>query len=298
MKKIGFIGLGDMGIFMSRNLIRAGYSVKGFDVSEERMKQFQQNGGIVCKTNAQVGTDIDVAIIMVVTAQQVETVLFGENGLMEKMRPGSRVIIAATIGDKPMMELAERAAAKDVQIIDCAVTGGQIGAEAGSLAMMIAAPKADFEACRDIFDVLGKTIVYVGERPGMGQTVKNCNGVMSALSTVAVCEAMALGAKAGVDPKIVAEVLGNGSCGSPLFRNYAEKIISRKFSGGGVQLKLLYKDTNLVMEMATRLGIPLYGTSVCNEVIHAAMARFPGEDCWSPVKLYEEITGVPVESEE
>ena len=220
--------------------------------------------------------------------------LFGEHGLMESMAKGTTVIVTATIGTKPMMEIAAQAAEYGVNVVDCAVTGGQIGAENASLAMMVAAPKEVIDSCMNILQVLGKTIVVAGDKAGMGQTVKNCNGVMSALCTIATCEAMALGVKAGVDPQVIAQVLGNGSCGSPLFRNYAEKIISRKFSGGGVQLKLLYKDTNIVMDMARELGIPLYGTSVCNEVIHAAMTKYPGEDCWSPVKLYEEITGVEV----
>lgn len=294
MQKIGFIGLGDMGIYMSKNLLKAGHMVKGFDVSQARLQQFAENGGVVCQSSAEVGRDIDVAIVMVVTGDQVRSVLFGEHGLMESMAKGTTVIVTATIGTKPMMEIAAQAAEYGVNVVDCAVTGGQIGAENASLAMMVAAPKEVIDSCMNILQVLGKTIVVAGDKAGMGQTVKNCNGVMSALCTIATCEAMALGVKAGVDPQVIAQVLGNGSCGSPLFRNYAEKIISRKFSGGGVQLKLLYKDTNIVMDMARELGIPLYGTSVCNEVIHAAMTKYPGEDCWSPVKLYEEITGVEV----
>ena len=294
MQKIGFIGLGDMGIYMSKNLLKAGHMVKGFDVSQARLQQFAENGGVVCQSSAEVGRDIDVAIVMVVTGDQVRSVLFGEHGLKESMAKGTTVIVTATIGTKPMMEIAAQAAEYGVNVVDCAVTGGQIGAENASLAMMVAAPKEVIDSCMNILQVLGKTIVVAGDKAGMGQTVKNCNGVMSALCTIATCEAMALGVKAGVDPQVIAQVLGNGSCGSPLFRNYAEKIISRKFSGGGVQLKLLYKDTNIVMDMARELGIPLYGTSVCNEVIHAAMTKYPGEDCWSPVKLYEEITGVEV----
>lgn len=294
MKKIGFVGLGDMGIYMSKHLIDAGYTVKGFDVSQTRMEQFKENGGIPCASSAEVGAETDIAVIMVVTAAQVESVLFGERGLMETMKSGSSIIVTATIGDKPMMKIAKRVSESGVNVVDCAVTGGQTGARDATLAMMVAAPKSVLEDCIEILNLLGKTIVPVGEKPGMGQVVKNCNGVMSALCTIASCEAMALGVKAGVDPKIIAQVLGNGSCGSPLFRNYAEKMISRKFSGGGVQLKLLYKDTNLVMDMARELEVPLYGTAVCNEIIHAAMKKFPGEDCWSPVKLYEEITGIEV----
>lgn len=294
MQRIGFVGLGDMGIYMSKNLLKAGYSVKGFDVSEARMKQFVENGGIPCANSAEVGCGIDVAIVMVVTGDQVRSVLFDEHGLLENMTKGATVIVTATIGTKPMMDIAAQAAEQGINVVDCAVTGGQVGAENASLAMMVAAPKAVVDSCMDVLKIMGKTIVVAGEQAGMGQTVKNCNGVMSALCTIATCEAMALGAKAGVDPQVIAQVLGNGSCGSPLFRNYAEKIISRKFVGGGVQLKLLYKDTNIVMDMARELGVPLYGTAVCNEVIHAAMAQFPGEDCWSPVKLYEAITGVEV----
>ena len=98
MQKIGFIGLGDMGIYMSKNLLKAGHMVKGFDVSQARLQQFAENGGVVCQSSAEVGRDIDVAIVMVVTGDQVRSVLFGEHGLMESMAKVTTVIVTATIG--------------------------------------------------------------------------------------------------------------------------------------------------------------------------------------------------------
>ena len=294
MKRIGFIGLGDMGVFMSKNLIASGYPVKGFDISEKRLEQFAKNGGVPCGSSKDVGMNTDIVIIMVVTAEQAEAVLFGENGLLEKMEVGKTVIITSTIGEQAMRDIAAKAGEKGIHIVDCAVTGGQIGAEEGTLAMMAAAPKEVLDSCMEVLQIIGETIVSVGEEPGMGQAVKNCNGIMSAMTTIAVCEAMALGAKAGIAPQVLTQVIGNGVCGSPLFRNYAEKIMSRRFEGGGVQLKLLYKDTNLLMNMAKDLGVPRYATAVCNQVIHAAMAKYPNEDCWAPVKLYEEVSGKEV----
>ncbi|MGI6175780.1 MAG: NAD(P)-dependent oxidoreductase [Christensenellales bacterium] len=294
MQKIGFIGLGDMGIYMSRNLLRAGYFVQGFDMNPERMEQFKQNGGLPCSSNRQVGENIDVAVIMVFNADQVRSVMFEKNGLLETLREGATVIITATIGMKSMEDIAAEAAKKGIHIIDCAVTGGQIGAEAGVLTMMVSGSKDTIDECRDILDVIGTMLVIVGDKPGYGQLMKHCNGILSTICTIGTCEAMAFGIKAGLDPQQMIEVLGNGTGSSPTFKHDSNKILSRQFSGGGVQLKTLYKDTNLLMEMAKDLEVPLYETAICNEIIHAAFKKFPTEDNWAIIKLYEDIIGVEV----
>lgn len=296
MKKVGFIGLGDMGIYMSHNLMKAGYPVNGYDMNEARVQQFAANGGQACGSSAEVAKNSDIVFIMVLNGDQVKTVMYGEHGLMESIRPDTKIIITATIGDKPMAEVAQKALKQQVQVVDCAVTGGQSGAANGNLTLMVAAPQKALDECMPILKIIGEKIVVAGERPGMGQIVKNCNGVLSALCTIATCEALTLGVKAGVSPEPIIDVLSNGTGSSPIFKNYSAKIIERVFSGGGSQLKLLYKDTNIVMEMATRLNVPVYGTAVCNEVIHAAMAKYPGEDIWASAKLYEEVAGIEIRS--
>lgn len=294
MHKIGFIGLGDMGIYMSRNMLKGGFSIKGFDISEARRDQFAKNGGVPCNSCAEVGIDIDVAVIMVVSGEQVESVMLGDNGIFETLKEGATVIVIATIGDKPMVEIARRAAIKGVEVIDCAVTGGQKGADMGTLAMMVSGKKPVYEASKPILEAMGKTIVYAGEKPGMGQVVKACNGVMSAITTIGICEALVLGVKAGVTPEVILEVVGNGTAGSYMFSHYTAKIMNREFENNGARLALLYKDINPVMELAREMGIPLHATAAANETIHAGMTRYPTQDIWAVMKLFEEMAGIEV----
>ena len=167
---IGFIGLGDMGLCMARNLIGAEFDVIGFDLREERLELLEQAGGRRGLSPAEVGTDAEAVFIMVMTGQQAELVLFGQQGLVGSMKQGSTVLLTATIEPSEAEALGKRVQEAGLQMIDSPVSGGQNGAEAGTLAMMAAGPRSVWEANLPRMQAVGGNIFHVGEKVGMGQT--------------------------------------------------------------------------------------------------------------------------------
>ena len=294
MKKIGFIGIGDMGTYMAKNLLCAGYDVRGYDIDAARLDVFAENGGFVCKNCAEVGEGIDTLVVMVLSEAQVEDVLFGETGAMQTLRPGSTVIITATIGKKAVEELARRMLAEGIYTIDCAVTGGQFGAEAVTLTMMAAGKREVFDDQLPVLEKMGKTIVFAGEEPGLGQVVKLCNSILCTTATLATFEALVLGTKAGIAPEILKEVMGAGIAGSPLFNNCAQRIIDREFYHTGTHIRTFYKDANLSLDMAAHCGVSVPLMALCKEFIKAGITKYPDGDNWIIVKFFEDMAGVEV----
>ncbi len=145
MKRVGIIGLGDMGIAMARNIIKSGFELTGFDLREERLKLLEEAGGKRAATPAEVGSNSDAVFVMVLHGHQVESVVSGEDGLLTTMAPGSTLIVSATINPSEVRDVASSMAEKGVEIIDTPVSGGKSGAEAGTLTMMAAAKKDVFE---------------------------------------------------------------------------------------------------------------------------------------------------------
>ncbi|MGI6175818.1 MAG: NAD(P)-dependent oxidoreductase [Christensenellales bacterium] len=294
MKQVGIIGIGDMGMGMSKNLMNAGFTLQGYDIRPERLQIFGQLGGKPCVSCAEVAKGADVVFIMVLNAEQAEKAIFGPAGLAENLRPKTVVILTATIGKKPVEEIAARLLEKDVHLIDSGVSGGQFGAEAGTLTMMASGKREVFDACQDVLQAVGKNIFYVGEKPGMGQVVKACLQAMGAIVYAASFETLMLGAAAGVDMETLVKVVSSSVCGNPSFTNAAEKILDRAFVGTGSHVGTMYKDVCITMSMAKELGVPLPSTAVANELFQATIKKFPNEDNWAAIKLYEDIVGVEV----
>ena len=171
-KRLGLIGLGDMGLAMARCLLAADYPVTGFDVRAERGALLEQAGGTAAASPADVGRASDVAIVMVFNGQQVLQSLQGEAGLGAGMAPGGTVIITSTIEPREVRAAAALLAEGELHTIDCSVSGGRTTAPIGALSLMVGAATADLEAQRDVLETLGNKILHVGEEPGMGQTVK------------------------------------------------------------------------------------------------------------------------------
>jgi 3-hydroxyisobutyrate dehydrogenase-like beta-hydroxyacid dehydrogenase len=294
MKTVGIIGIGDMGIGMSKNLIKRGFNVQGYDVSPSRLEKFKELGGKPCKSCADVATNADAVFIMVLSPEQAESAIFGEHGLAEKINAKTVVILTATIGRTTVENIAKRLLEKGVKMIDSGVSGGQFGADAGTLTMMASGEKTVFDSCQDIMQSVGQKIFYVGEKPGTGQVVKACLQAMGAIVYAATFETLILGAVAGVDIPTLVEVVSSSVCGTPSFTNAAEKIMDREFVGTGSHVRTMYKDVGITMAMAKDLGVPLPTTSIANQIFQAIITKYPEEDNWAGIKLYEEIVGVKV----
>lgn len=294
MKRVGLIGLGDMGMGLAKNILKHGYELTGYDLRQERMAQLTQLGGKAAADCREVGANAEAVFVMVLNGSQVKQVVLGTPGLLEALEPGATVIVSATIHPSDVKALEAPLAAKGINLIDTPVSGGRGGAESGNLTMMVAATDAVFERCKPLLEAVGQQIYRVGQEIGMGQTVKAAVQAFVCASYTSLFEALVLGVKAGVKPEILNEVFNASFVASPLTRNAIPLIMDRKFKDSGGQIVVTHKDVGISMALGKELGAALFTVSAAYEVFQAGKSLFPGEDNWAIVKLFEQIEGVEV----
>ncbi len=294
MKKVGVIGLGDMGFAMACNLIKAGFDTTGFDLRAERLTILKEAGGTPATSVAEVGATSDVVFVMVLNGSQVQDVVSSNGGLAESMVAGNTIIVTATIQPAEVRAIVQTVEAKGIKLIDSPVSGGRFGAEAGTLTMMAAGKKEAFEGQRDVLDAVGGNIFHVGEEIGQGQTVKASLQGLIGCTFTALFEAVVLGSKAGVDGKTMHEVFTASGVRSPLIDDCMKRILDRTFKGTGSHIGTMYKDLGITMAMAKENGAAMFTTSASHELFQSGISLFPEEDNWSIVKLLEQIAGTEV----
>ncbi len=217
MKRIGIVGLGDMGIGLARNLLKNGFELAGFDLREDRLKEFVLLGGKRGENCREVADNSDAVFVMVLNGRQVKEVVLGENGLLEGFKSGSTIIITATINPSEVKNLEKPLSEKGINLIDTPVSGGKSGADNGTLTMMAAAKSEVFDDCKNVLEAVGQNIYHVGEEIGMGQTVKAALQALIGASFTAIFESLVLGVKAGVKAETLYEVFSSSGVSSPLF---------------------------------------------------------------------------------
>lgn len=294
MKRVGFIGLGDMGMAMALNILKAGFELTGFDLRSERLDMLESAGGKKSSSPGEVGANSDVVFVMVMTGKQVDGVVNGKDGLLETMKPGSTIILTATIEPAEAVEVSKSIFEKGLNMIDSPVSGGKSGADGGTLALMAAAKKDVFDEHQDVMKAVGQNIFHVGEEIGIGQTVKASLQALIGSTFTAIFESLVLGSKAGVKGEVLYEVFSASGVSSPLFKNCAKLIMERKFKGTGSQIGTMYKDLGITMDLAKQNGVSMFTTSAAHELFQAGISMFPDEDNWSIVKLLEQIAGTEV----
>ena len=294
MKRVGIIGLGNMGIGMAKNIVKAGFPLRGFDLLPESMEALKQCGGVGLKSVKAVGKESDCVFVMVMNGAQLRSILLGNDGILGVMGPGSCVVVTATIHPSEIRALADPAKEKGVEIIDSPVSGGKSGAEDGTLTMMAAAKPEILEANRDVLEAVGKRIFHVGEKIGQGQVVKAALQALIGASFSAIFESLVLGTKAGADPEILYDVFCASGVGSALLENCGELILDRKFEQTGSHIGTMYKDLGISMTMARESGCAMFTAAAAYELFQSGISLFPDGDNWSIVKLLEQIAGTEV----
>lgn len=294
MKCVGLIGLGDMGMGLAKNILKHGYELVGYDLRSERVAQLKELGGKPAADCREVGASAEAVFVMVLTGSQVTEVVLGPEGLIDALKPGATVIISATIHPFEVRALEAPLAAKSISLIDTPVSGGRMGAENGTLAMMVAAKTAVLEDCRPLLESVGEKIYHVGEEIGMGQTVKASLQAFQCACYTSLFEALVLGVKAGVRAEILNEVFNGSVVGSALTRNTIPLIMGRQFKGAGSNIATMYKDIGISMALGKEAGAVLFTASAAYEVFHAGKSLFPDEDNWAIVKFFEQIARTEV----
>ena len=291
MKKVGVIGLGNMGMGMSKNLIKSGFSVIGFDLDDKRLRKLKENGGSTATSTVQIGEETDAVFVMVMNGKQVKAVVAD---LATGLKDRGTIILTATITPEEAREAYSIADLEGVVMLDSPVSGGMDGAHNGTLTLMTAGKKSVFNDCIKILEAVSSNIFHVGEEIGEGQTVKASLQAFIGASFTAIFESLVLGSKAGIKGQTLYDVFSASGVGSPLFKNCASLIMDRKFKNTGSHISTMYKDLGISLDMAKKNGVPLFTAGAAYELFQAGISMFPDEDNWSIVKLLEQISGTEV----
>jgi 2-hydroxy-3-oxopropionate reductase len=271
--RIGFIGLGIMGRPMAANLVAAGYEVAVANRSRDPVDELAAKGATAADSAADAARDADFVITMLPDSPDVEEVL---SGVLDAAEPGTLLIDMSTISPATSRELAVEVGRRGCSMLDAPVSGGDVGARAGTLSIMVGGSSDDFERARPVFEVLGKTIVHVGG-PGAGQVVKACNQLVVALSIEAVAEALVLGASAGVEPALILDVLGGGLAANKVMEVRRTNFLEHDFSPG-FKVKLHHKDLGIALATAREHGAVLPATAVVDQLMQALRRAGHGND--------------------
>lgn len=298
MKKIGVIGMGDMGSGLAKNLIKNGFETWGFDLKPERMDAFSKMGGHATSDVSEVGANADVVFVMVMTGAEVKSVIYGDGGLIHQMNGQGAIILTATIKPKEAREIGEAIAHTGVKLIDSPVSGGFPGAQGGTLTMMAAATESVLDEFAPIMDAVSANIHRVGTKPGDGQTVKACLQSLIGAQFSATFEAAALAAKAGVSGQVILDVFSTSSAGCGVVNNALEKIIDRQFEGTGSHINTMHKDLTISMNLGEELGVPLHTAAAAMQIFHAGKSKFPDGDNWTCTQVIEDIIGAELHRDE
>ena len=267
--QIAFIGLGNMGAPMAINLVKAGHSVKAFDLSADALARVKAEGGQTAGSAQDAVQGAEVVISMLPASQHVEGMYLGRDGapgLLASIAKGALIIDSSTIAAATSQKVAQAAAAAGLGFIDAPVSGGTSGAIAGTLTFMVGGTDADLERARPLLEKMGKNIFHAGA-VGAGQTAKICNNMLLGILMIGTSEAIALGVANGLDPKVLSEIMRRSSGGNWALEKYnpfpgvQENVPSSKGYAGGFGTDLMLKDLGLAQEnaMAVKAATPLGG---------------------------------------
>lgn len=289
---VGFIGLGQMGGRMSRRLLEGGYKLAVRDVAEQALKPFEGVAGVtVCPSAREVAATGASPILLSLTLPAVvEEVALGTEGIVAGAQPGQCVIDLSTTGRRTARRLAAELPKDGLRFLEAPVSGGIDGAAQGTLSIMVAGEEALLKEHRDLLSIVGSQVFYLGSEPGLGQTMKLVNNILSCSTVAATAEAMAVAVKAGIDPQQALEVL-NVSTG----RSHAsQEKFPKRFGGrleSGFALAMAYKDVKLFMDEAEELGVPTMVTPATVDMLRFATSQGLGPDVWAVIDLVEHWSG-------
>ena len=290
-RRIGFIGLGIMGTPMAGHLIDAGHTL--FVNTRGAVPDAVAGRAEACANAAEVARHADVIFVMVPDTPDVEKVLFGENGVASAPIAGKTVVDCSSIDPIATRDFAARIAALGCGYVDAPVSGGDIGAKAGTLTIMVGASDAAFGRVRPLFEAMGKTITLVGP-VGSGQTCKVANQIIVAVNIQAVSEALVFASKAGADPVMVRQALLGGFANSRVLEVHGERMINRTFKPG-FRTGLHMKDLEVALSNARALGVALPGTALAQQLFNSCVAHGEiDEDDSIMCKAIERLSGCEI----
>ena len=290
---LGFIGVGRMGAPMAGHLIDAGHRLTVFDIDKAALAPFIARGAAAATSPREVASTVETVIVSLPTPDVVRDVALGAEGIVAGRRVKTFIDLSTT-GPRMIAAVAAELAGRDIATIDSPVSGGVGGARKQTLAVMAACSRPLFETFEPVLKVFGR-VFYIGERPGMGQTMKLANNLLSATAMAISAEAIVMGVKAGLDPRVMVDVINSGSGrNTATLEKFPRAVLPRSFDYG-FATELMYKDVKLCLEEAEALGVPMWLGSAVRQLWQFANAELgPRSDFTEIVKLVEQWAGVEV----
>lgn len=292
LSSVAVIGLGSMGLGMARSLIRAGLSVRGFDISSAALTSLEASGGTSAASPADAVTGADVAIIVVVNAAQTETVLFGDNGVISAMKPGGVVVACATVSPAEAKHFAARVEEAGLFYVDGPISGGSKKAEAGLLTFMASGSTSAFAAARPALDAMAGTVYELGDQPGIGSSFKVVNQLLAGVHIAAACEAITFAKSLDLDISRVFDVITKSAGNSWMFENRIPHVLEGDYTPHSA-VAIFTKDLGIVSDIGRQTKFPLPIANAALQLFVMTEAAGMGRDDDSSVaRLLAKVAGL------
>jgi len=277
--KLGFIGLGVMGRPMALNLMQHGHQMGVYARRPQSAEPLVAAGAVCYESPAALAAASDMVFTMVTSSADSEQVALGAQGIIERARAGTVVVDMATISPLATRRIAEALAARGIDHVDAPVSGGPMGAQGATLSIMAGGKPQVFGRVRPLFELLGKTILHLGDH-GAGQTAKACNQLVLTVTLQAIAEALLLAQRCGVDPAKVREVMLGGIAASRVLELFGKRMVERDFENG-IDARLYHKDLNIALDLAHGLGLPAPAAAATLQQINALIGSGGGKSDFS-----------------
>jgi len=288
--RLGFIGLGAMGRPMALNLMKHGYQMGVYARQPQSAAPLIAAGAAVYKTPAELAAACEVVFTVVTASSDFEQVALDEYGIIHGARAGSVVVDMETISPLVVRRVAQALAARGIDMLDAPVSGGPMGAQSASLAIMVGGKPQVFERIKPLLECLGKTIVHMGDH-GAGQVTKACNQLALSVTAQGAAEALALARRCGLDPARVHEVLMGGFAASRVLDLFGKRMVERRF-GPGIDARFYHKDVAIALELAQDAGLPLPAAAIVKQQLNALMGAGEGTADFSVlIRVLERAAG-------
>ncbi len=274
-EKVGFIGLGIMGGPMAQNLMEAGHELVLYNRTPEKAEEIAGNGATVVESPREVAESCDVVVLMLPDSPQVEEIVEGEDGVLEGLKEGALIVDMSTISPVVTRELAEKIEERGASMLDAPVSGGEPGAQQGTLAIMAGGSEEDFERARPLLEVMGDAITHVGPT-GAGQTAKAANQIVVAVTLEGISEALVLASKAGVAPEKILEAISGGLAGSNVMEAKKENFLEHDFEPG-FRVDLHHKDLGIALATGREYGVSLPVTAIVDQMLESLKTKGRGD---------------------
>ncbi len=294
MTTIGFIGLGAMGMGMARSLLRAGMTVRGYDVVPAAVAAFEEAGGMGASSVAEAAHNADILVVMVLNAEQVEGVLFGEGNAVAQLAAEATVMVCSTVPPAYARQTAQRLKAQSLEMLDAPVSGGTVRAAEGELSVMASGSPAAFARTEAVLAAVAANVYRLGDECGQGSSMKMINQLLAGVHITVAAEAMAFAAKAGMDLSTVYDVICNSAGGSWMFQNRVPHILADDYTPHSA-IDIWIKDLGIVLDTAKSEKFPLPLTAASYQLYLSASAQGWGRlDDAGVVKVYEMMAKMKV----